>query len=159
MVFATLRGPRRSLVIVSGAYLVNALVGTWLAISTDIPGRPFGVETGLPVAWDFAFGLGSGLSAPLWMLMALAVLTLAVARRDSRRSAFWIGFLGWCFLIGMLVEPIFGDAIRGELEPLVTAVIVVNVLLPIVILSWAIRTAREAERDLHGTPWGELRSG
>ncbi|MEX0667248.1 MAG: hypothetical protein WD313_02840 [Acidimicrobiia bacterium] len=111
------------------------------------------------MAWDFAFGLGSGLSAPLSMLIALAVLTVSVARRGRRRSVLWIGFLGWCFLMGMLVEPILGDAIRGELDLLVTTVIVVNVQLPIVILSLAIRTAHKAERGVHGTPWVELPSG
>lgn len=149
MVFATLRGPRRGLVIVSSAYLVNALIGTWLAISNDIPGRPFGIQTGLPVALDFAFGLGSGLSAPLPMLIALAVLANSVARQDGRRSIFWIGVLGCCFLAGMLVEPTLGEAIRGQRQMVVIGVVIANVLLPIVIIGLAIRTARQVDGGLH----------
>jgi len=158
MFFPTLRGARRGLVTASSAYLVNAVVGTWLAISNDIPGRPLGIQTRLPVALDFILGLGTGLSAPLSMLIALAVLTVSIARRDSRRSVFWIRFLGWCLLVGMLIEPILGEAIRGERELLVTGVIVVNVLLPILILGLAIRTARDAA-PAEGEPRVELPSG
>jgi hypothetical protein len=61
--------------------------------------------------------------------------------------------------MGMLVEPILGDAITGELDLLVTTIIVVNVLLPIVILSLAIRTARQTERGLHEMTWVELPNG
>ena len=139
-----LTGTWRALVVATGAYLVTAAVATWVAMLNGIPGRPFGVETGLPIAWDFALGLGTGLSAPLAVLIALAVLTVSVARNQSRRSSAAIGFLGWCFLLGMLVEPIIWAVIRGEHEPLVTGIVVANLAIPVVIVCLTIRIAREA---------------
>jgi hypothetical protein len=157
MLFPTLRGHRRALVIASSVYLAIAGLGTWLAIANDIPARPMGLRTGLPVAWDFAIGLGSGLSAPLPMLIALAVLAVSVARRQSRRSLRWIGFLAWCFLVGMLVEPIPVEAIRGEQEPLVLGITVANVLLPIAILGLTIGTARQGDVRPARHAWTEVR--
>ena len=158
MLSRTWPGGGRGLVVATSAYLANAVVATWVAMSNDIPGRPFGFETGLPMAWDFAFGLGTGLSAPLAMLIALAVLTVSVARHQSRRSIAAIGLFGFCFLVGMLVEPIIWDAIRGELQLLVTAVVVVNAVLPIVIISLAI-WMHTTQRGLHGRPRVEVPSG
>ena len=136
----------------TAAYLAHAAVATWVAMLNDIPGRPFGVETGLPIAWDFAFGLGTGLSAPLAVLLALTVLTVSVARNQSRWSVAAIGFLGWCFLLGMLVEPIIWDVIRGEHEPLVTGIVVANLAIPIVIVGLTIRIARETGARANRVP-------
>ena len=152
MLSRTWRGGWRGLVVATGAYLVHAAVATWVAMLNDIPGRPFGVGTGLPIAWDFAFGLGTGLSAPLAVLVALAVLAVSVARNQSRRSIAAIGFLGWCFLLGMLVEPIIWDVIRGEHEPLVTGIVIANLMIPIVILGLAIRIAREVGARANRVP-------
>ena len=148
----------RGLVVATGAYLANAAVATWVAMLNAILGRPFGIETGLPIAWDFAFGLGTGLSAPLAMLIALAVLTVSVARHQSRRSIAAIGFLGWSFLLGMLVEPIFWDVVRGEQEPLVTGIVVANLVIPIIIVGLTIRIAREVGGRANGIP-AEVHSG
>jgi hypothetical protein len=128
------RGARTGPVVAAVAYLANAAVGTWIAIRNDIPGRPLGIETGLPIALDFTVGLGTGLSAPLILLIALALLAGSVARRGRRRSIFWMGILGWCFLVGMLIEPVLGQAMRGEHGALVMAVVVLNVLLPVLLI-------------------------
>ena len=152
MLSRTWRGGRRGLVVATAAYLAHAAVATWVAMLNDIPGRPFGVETGLPIAWDFALGFGTGLSAPLAMLIALAVLAASVARNQSRRSIAAIGFLGWCFLLGMVVEPIFWDVIRGEHEALVTGVVVANLAIPIVIVGLTIRIARGAGARAYRVP-------
>lgn len=130
--------------IASVAYLIDAAIGTWYAIANDIPGRPLGIQTGLPVALDFTVGLGSGLSAPLLMLIALGFLAVSVVRRGGRRSILWIGLLGWCFLVGMLIEPILGEAMDGQHEPFVVGIIVANVILPIMMIGMAIASARQA---------------
>ena len=136
---------RTGLVVAALAYLVNATVGTWVAIRQDIPGRPLGIETGLPVALDFTVGLGSGLSAPLILLIALAMFAATVAVRGGRRSIFWMGILGGCFLIGMLVEPVLGEAMRGEHGAHVVVIIAFNVLLPVMLIGLAIATLRGME--------------
>ena len=142
MIDPGLRRARTGLVVAALGYLVNAAVGTWTAIKNDIPGRPLGIETGLPVALDFTIGLGSGLSAPLILLIALAVLSARVAHRGTRRSIFWTGILGWCFLLGMLIEPVLGEAMRGEHGVLVSAIVALNVLIPVLLSGLAIRALR-----------------
>ena len=140
-----LRRARTALAVVALVYLVNAAVGTWVAIRKDIPGRPLGIESGLPVALDFTVGLGSGLSAPLILLIALAIFAATVALRGGRRSIFWTGILGGCFLIGMLVERVLGEAMRGEHGAQVVVIITMNVLLPIMLIGLAIDTLRRME--------------
>ena len=145
MIDPGLRRGRTGLVVGALAYLVNAAVGTWMAIENDIPGRPLGIETGLPVALDFTFGLGSGLSAPLILLIALAFLAVTVALRGGRRSIFWMGILGWCFLVGMLIEPVLGEAMRGEHGALVVVIVALNVVLPVLLIGLAIGMLRRME--------------
>ena len=43
MLSPTWQGGRRGLVVATSAYLANAVVATWVAMSNDFPGRPFGV--------------------------------------------------------------------------------------------------------------------
>jgi len=137
---------QRGLVGACWAYLLNAGIGTWYAISHEIPGRPLGLQTGLPVALDFVVGLGSGLSAPLAMLIALTVLTVSVTKRESQRTVFWIGVLGSCFLVGMLIEPILWEVLKGDQGPLSTAVVIANTLLPIAMLALAVRITRDLQK-------------
>ena len=145
MIDSGLRRARTGLVVAALAYLVNAAAGTWIAIRRDIPGRPLGIQTGLPVALDFTVGLGSGLSAPLILLIALAMLGVTVALRGGRRSIFWMGILGGCFLVGMLIEPVLGEAMRGEHGALVVVIVALNVLLPMLLIGLAIDTLRRME--------------
>lgn len=133
------------MVVAAVAYLVNAAVGTWIAITDNIPGRPLGVETGLPVALDFTVGLGSGLSAPLILLIALALLAARLALRGGRRSIVWMGILGCCFLVGMLIEPVLGEAMRGEHGMLVLVIVALSVVLPVLLIGLAIGTLRRME--------------
>jgi hypothetical protein len=135
---------KRSLALVSGLYLVNAAVGTWLAVRDDLPGRPFGWTTGFSPLPDFLFGLGTALSAPLLLLVVLVALNLVmlVRRPQSRLAATMIAALGVGFLIGMLAEPITGEFLdAGHFAPLLATVLIVNVVLPvaIVILGWRVR--------------------
>jgi hypothetical protein len=143
---------KTGLVISSVAYLINAAIGTWYAIANDIPGRPLGIQTGLSVALDFTVGLGSGLSAPLVMLIALGFLAVSVIRHGGRRPILWMGLLGGCFLVGMLIEPIVGQAMDGEHEPLAIGIILANVILPIMMIGMAIASARHAREG--STPQG-----
>lgn len=127
---------------VSVLYLANAGLGTWLAIRLDLPGRPFGLRTGLTPVWDFVLGLGTALSAPLVLLVALVVLNTLIRRQGAirRRAAAGLALLGTGFLIGMLAEPITWRLLRSsEVDPVLAGVVIANLVLPVVIVALSLR--------------------
>ena len=128
---------------VSGAYLAAAALGTWVAIRDDLVGRPFGWDLPLSPLANFLVGLGTALSAPLVLLLALVWLNTLLGRepKTGRRAAGLIALLGIGFLVGMLAEPItwqlFGGS--GSLDLLPAAIIVANLVLPAAMVILALR--------------------
>lgn len=127
----------------SALYLANAGLGTWLAIEADLPGRPLGPRTGLAPLWDFVFGLGTALSAPLVLLLALVVLNALIQRGGAvrRRAAGDLALLGTGVLVGVLVEPITWRVLHpsGFDPALAAAVVSANLLLPAAIVALSLR--------------------
>jgi len=127
---------------VSVAYLATAALGTWLAIRDDLAGRPFGWETSLTPLESFVFGLGTALSAPLILVVALVAANLLMrrSRTPAARAAYLIALLGAGFFVGMLAEPITQDILDpGSVGPLPTAIVIANLLLPLALVLLAIR--------------------
>jgi hypothetical protein len=123
----------RGLVALSGAQLVSGVAGHLIAVRD---GRPVNAallgQRGRAdrVARD-AWLHGTGLSAPVVMLGAQAVLTARLARRPSRRTARILGLLGTAMACGYLVEQDFRDAFtRGgwdrQVTPVATAAFVLS---------------------------------
>lgn len=135
----------RSIGWISAAYLAVGALGTWLAVRDGLVGRPFGWDLGLAPLPSFIFGLGTALSAPLLMLLALALANLLLWRggRTARRAAGTIGLLGAGFTIGMLVEPLTWHPGTWGDGPL-TAIVLANLLLPPVLVILASRLRAEA---------------
>jgi hypothetical protein len=136
---------RSAIAWVSGAYLTTAVVGTWIAVRDGLVGRPFGWAIDMPPLSGFVFGLGTALSAPLVLLLALAAANLRPRQgeRAGQRAAGWIAILGAGFLGGMLAEPIFWDVFEpGEVGPLEAATVIANVLLPLAMVFLAVRVRR-----------------
>lgn len=127
---------------VSGAYLANAALGTWLAIRGDLAGRPFGWDLHLTALSNFVFGLGTALSAPLVLLLALVAANLLIGRGEKTRrwAAGAIALLGIGFFFGMLAEPISWEVFdTGSFDLLPAAVVITNLLLPLAMVILAIR--------------------
>ena len=127
--------PRQKLAFVSGFYLVIATASTWVAVTRGLPGRPFGIATGLPVGQDFAVGLGTALSAPLVLLLLLVVLNVWQLRTEEARPIGLIMILAGGFLVGMLAEPILGDVLAGRHDWSVEVLVVANLLVPLLMLA------------------------
>ncbi|MDP8970836.1 MAG: hypothetical protein M3N52_10165 [Actinomycetota bacterium] len=125
-------------------YLLNALMGTALAIRDDLPGRPAGVRTGLAPSRDFVFGLGTALSPPLVLCLwqaVCAVLSGSSGRAGevTRRMLPWNGA---GFTLGMLAEPILLQTLRRPTgHPVRAATIAANVALPLLITRRGLRLA------------------
>jgi hypothetical protein len=127
---------------VSGAYLAAAAVGTWVAVRDDLPGRPFGWDLPLSPVANFVVGLGTALSAPLVLLLALVWLNVLLAREPEtgRRAAGLIALLGIGFGVGMLAEPITWQLfVSGSVDLLPGAIIVANLVLPASMVILALR--------------------
>lgn len=109
----SIRG-RRALVTVSALQLAAGVAGQVIAVRD---GRAFDIALirwrgrADQVARD-SWLLGTGLSAPVAMLTAQAVLTTRLALRPSRRATVGLGLLGATMSGGYLVEREVRDALR-----------------------------------------------
>jgi hypothetical protein len=132
---------RSAIAWVSGAYLATAVLGTWLAVRDGLVGRPFGWAIDMTPLSGFVFGLGTALSGPLVLLLALvaANLRLRLDEGAEQRGAGWIAILGAGFLGGMLAEPILWDVFEPGVGPLKAATMIANVLLPLSLTILAVR--------------------
>jgi hypothetical protein len=130
---------RRALAAAAVAYLATALAGTWLALRDDLVATPLGLRTGLTVRTDLSVGVGTALSAPPPMLLALAWSVPGV-RRGDRRTVAVLGVLSAGFLAGMASEPVVSE-VMGSLgeHPGRTVVVVANLALPTVMVVLAFR--------------------
>lgn len=129
----------------SGLYLITAALGTWVAIRDDLRGRPFGVSSGLAPEWDFIVGLGTALSAPLILLVALIMLNGLVwwGGKAGRKAAGWLAVLGSGFLVGMLAEPITWSVLSPSgFDLLLAGIVALNLVLPPAIVLLALRPQR-----------------
>lgn len=126
-------------------YLLNAVVGTALAIRDDLPGRPAGVRTGLGPSRDVLFGLGTALSPPLVLCLWQSVCAVLAgssgqAGEVARRMLPWNGA---GFALGMLVEPILLQTVRRPTDhPVRAATVAANVALPLLITRRGLRLGR-----------------
>jgi len=130
-------GGARRLVNVSLAYLAWASVAAAVAIARDLPAGFAGAKSGLSAARDFAFGMGTALSPPLWWMAAQLVCVLLVARRGGRSRALTVASIafGVSELVGAAGEPITLQLLR---RPMADAAITVlqsgMIVLPLAII-------------------------
>ena len=143
---------------VSAAYLATAVLGTWLAVRDGLVGRPFGWAIDMTPLSGFVFGLGTALSAPLVLLLALvaANLLLRQGERAEQRAAGLITILGAGFLAGMLAEPIFWEVFEPGVGALKAATLGANVLLPLSMVILGAR-ARTRPQRIGSDPEGSSR--
>lgn len=139
---ATVRTLRSAIAWVSGAYLATAGLGTWLALRDGLVGRPFGWKVDMTPLFGFVIGLGTALSAPLVLLLALVAANLLMRQgeRAEHRAAGLIALLGAGFFAGMLAEPISWEVFEGtNVGPLIAAIVMANVWLPLLMVVLALR--------------------
>lgn len=141
------RDLRSAIAWVSVAYLATAVLGTWLAVRDGLIGRPFGWAIDMTPLSGFVFGLGTALSGPLVLLLALvaANLWLRQGERAGQLAAVWIAILGVGFVGGMLAEPITWDVLEPGVGPLKAATVIANVLLPLAMVILAVRVRRRTQ--------------
>src|SRR5687768_4309484 len=132
---------RKRLTTSSVLYMIFALIGAGVAIAENRPSDPGGWSTGLPALQDFLYGNGTAMSPPLYMIVALAILTVLMPRND-RWGKVGVGGLiicGLLFGIGMLVEPIVPEVFSPATFDLTKAIIVAGlIVLPLTMIVFGI---------------------
>jgi hypothetical protein len=86
--------------------LVNAAIGTIIAVKQNLPSVTPILTTGKPALEDFLTGNGTALSPPLYLcIITLVFIILAFQPRlPGRIGVFGLTILGCIFLLGELVE-------------------------------------------------------
>ena len=129
---------RRSLILISILYLVNAAIGTLLAVQGNLPSEFFGKD-GKPALEDFLIGNGTALSPPLYLcIVAILLIVLAFQlRRLGTFGTMGLVILGVGFVIGALGEPITYKVLNPVTFDLPKALIVmVEIVLPLLMITF-----------------------
>ena len=94
------------LIIISILSLVNAVVGTVIAVKQNLPSVTPILTTGKPALEDFLTGNGTALSPPLYLcIITLLLIILAFQPKwPGKIGVFGLTILGAIFLLGEFVE-------------------------------------------------------
>ena len=95
-----------SLIVISILSLVNAVIGTVIAVKQNLPSVTPILTTGKPALEDFLTGNGTALSPPLYLCIITLLLIILAFRpkRPGMVGVVGLTILGLIFLIGEFVE-------------------------------------------------------
>lgn len=96
--------------------VVNSVVGAAIGIDREEPAGWLGISTGLTAKQDFLYGLGTGISPPLWFLVLFVAASWAPiwGGRARRVGIAALTVSGLIILIGQLGEPITYRALSAS---------------------------------------------
>lgn len=125
--------------VASVAYTLCFVAGSFTSVRRGYGARPLGIRTGLSPRAEVIAGGGAALAAP-WPLIALLWHGQARAGKrgqTGRRATARVAVLGGLFLAGAAAEPISHDLIARRLRMDEAVVAILNVVLPMAIMSTA----------------------
>ena len=140
------------LVVTSILYLVNAGIGTVLAVKENLPSVTF-ITSGKPALEDFLTGNGTALSPPLYL--CLIVVVLLILAWQSKRPGM-IGVVGLTMLGVLFVPAILVERLTSQLFHLLTVdlsvalVQLADIVLPLLMIAFGgveILKRRQARRQ------------
>jgi hypothetical protein len=97
---------KMGLIVISILSLVNACIGTVIAVKQNLPSVTPILTTGKPALEDFLTGNGTALSPPLYLcIITLLLIILAFQTKlPGKIGVVGLTILGFIFLLGELVE-------------------------------------------------------
>jgi hypothetical protein len=143
---------QKILIVVSLLYLVNASIGTTIAIQDNLPSVTL-FKSGLPALEDFLFGFGTALSPPLFLCIAVVVCIILAFQpeRPGNIGITGLVILGVLYTIGAFAETITYRVLNPATFDLPKAlVVIVEIVLPLAMIGlggWVLMRRRQA--DLH----------
>ena len=144
---------KMGLVATSILFLVNAGVGTVIAVKENLPSVTLVFTTGKPALEDFLTGNGTALSPPLYLcIVALLLILLAFqSKRPGMVGVIGLTILGVIFLLGEFAETstyrVLNQVTFDLPVALVTLAAIVLALLIIVFGGVEIVHRRQAHRQ------------
>jgi hypothetical protein len=147
---------KMGLIVTSILSLVNAGVGTVIAVKENLPSVTLVFTTGKPALEDFLTGNGTALSPPLYLcIIALLLILLALqSKRPGMVGVVGLTILGVIFLLGEFAETstyrVLNPVTFHLSEALVTLAAIVLALLMIVFGGVEIVQRRQAHRQGSG---------
>ena len=124
------------LVVTSILYLVNAGVGTVLAVKENLPSMTF-ITSGKPALEDFLTGNGTALSPPLYLCLIVVVLLILAwqPKRPEMIGVVGLTILGVLFLPAILVERLTFQVLHLLSVDLPVALVqLVDIILPLLMI-------------------------
>jgi hypothetical protein len=124
------------LVVTSILYLVNAGVGTVLAVKENLPSVTF-ITSGKPALEDFLTGNGTAISPPLYMCLIVVVLLIlaCLPKRLGMIGVVGLTILGVLFLPAILVERLTSQFLHLLTVDLPVALVqLVDIVLPLLMI-------------------------
>ena len=97
---------KMGLIVISNLSLVNAVIGTVIAVKQNLPSVTPILTTGKPALEDFLTGNGTALSPPLYLCIITLLLIILAFRpkRPGMVGVVGLTILGLIFMIGEFVE-------------------------------------------------------
>jgi hypothetical protein len=145
---------KMGLIIISILSLVNAVVGTVVAVKQNLPSVTPILTTGKPALEDFLTGNGTALSPPLYLcIITLLLIILAFQPKlPGKIGVVGLTILGFIFLLGELVER---NTYR-VLNPVtfnwpVALDVVAEIILALLMITFGIITIMQERQAQHQT--------
>jgi hypothetical protein len=97
---------KMGLIIIAILSLINAAIGTTIAVKENLPSVTPILTTGKPALEDFLTGNGTALSPPLYLcIITLLLIILALQPKlPGKIGVFGLTILGFIFLLGEFIE-------------------------------------------------------
>lgn len=145
---------RMGLIIISILSLVNAAVGTVIAVNENLPSVTPVLTTGKPALEDFLTGNGTALSPPLYLCIITLVLIILAFQSNlpGRIGVIGLTILGCIFLLGELVETNTYRALNPvTLNVPVALDVLVEIILALLMIIFGLITIIQQRRVNHQT--------
>ena len=143
---------KMGLVVTSILYLVNAAIGTALAVKENLPSMTF-ITSGKPALEDFLTGNGTALSPPLYLCLIVVVLLILAwqPKRLGMIGVVGLTILGVLFLPAILVERHTSQVLHLLTVDLPVALVqLADIVLPLLMIAFGgveILKRRQAHRQ------------
>lgn len=143
---------KTGLVVTSILYLVNAGVGTVIAVKENLPSMTF-ITSGKPALEDFLTGNGTALSPPLYLCLIVVLLLIlaCLPKRLGMIGVVGLTILGVLFLPAILVERLTSQLLHLLTVDLPVALVqLADIVLPLLMIAFGgveILKRRQAHRQ------------
>lgn len=143
---------KKGLIIVAILSLLNAGVGTVIAVMENLPSVTPILTTGKPALEDFLTGNGTALSPPLYLcIITLVLIILAFQPKlPGKIGVIELTVLGFIFLLGELVETNTYQALNPSTFNVPVALdVLIEIIVAILMISFGLITIIQQRQAHH----------